>query len=102
MNYENYIEKLVRGKGVGMVNWPAGVDFKRMSLQSAIGPLQILLDSLKSGTMRWKKLTARETDQLIAQYEEMVGTGEIAGKKKPRTTATRKAKKAAIVEGEEG
>ncbi|KAJ7790892.1 hypothetical protein B0H14DRAFT_3501133 [Mycena olivaceomarginata] len=102
MNYENYIEKLVRGKGVGMVNWPAGVDFKRMSLQSAIGPLQILLDSLKSGTTRWKKLTARETDQLIAQYEEMVGTGEIAGKKKPRTTATRKAKKAAIVEGEEG
>ncbi|KAJ7788158.1 hypothetical protein B0H14DRAFT_3504537 [Mycena olivaceomarginata] len=102
MNYENYIEKLVRGKGVGMVNWLAGVDFERMSLQSAIGPLQTLLDSLKSGTTWWKKLTARETEQLIAQYEEMVGNGEVAGKKKSRSTATRKAKKAAIVEEEEG
>jgi hypothetical protein len=102
MNYESYIEKLVRGKGVGMVNWPAGVDFKRMSLQSAIGPLQTLLDSLKSGTTRWKKLTARETEQLIAQYEEMVRNGEVAGKKKSRSTATRKAKKTAIVEEEEG
>ncbi|KAF8145751.1 hypothetical protein K438DRAFT_1629559, partial [Mycena galopus ATCC 62051] len=56
MNYESYIEKLVCGKGVGLVNWPDGVDFKRMSLQSAVGPLQILLDSLKCGTTRWKKL----------------------------------------------
>ncbi|KAJ7687989.1 hypothetical protein B0H14DRAFT_3533638 [Mycena olivaceomarginata] len=87
-------------QGVGLVNWPDGVDFKRMSLQSAIGPLQILLDSLKSGTTRWKKLTAGEKEQLIAKYEEMVGNGEIAGKKKSRRTATRKAKKAAIEEEE--
>jgi hypothetical protein len=100
MNYENYIEKLVRGKGVGLVNWPAGVDFKRMSLQSAIGPLQTLLDSLKSGTTRWKKLTAAEKEKLIAQYEEMVDKGEVAGKKS-RSMAARKAKKAAVVEGDE-
>ena len=33
MNYESYIPKLVQGKGVGLVNWPEGVEFKRMSLQ---------------------------------------------------------------------
>ncbi|KAF8162029.1 hypothetical protein K438DRAFT_1449258, partial [Mycena galopus ATCC 62051] len=60
MNYESYIAKLVQGKGVGLVNWPEGVDFKRMSLQSAIGPLEKLLDSLKCGTTRWKNLTAAE------------------------------------------
>jgi hypothetical protein len=67
MTYEGYIDKLVRGKGVGLVNWPEGVDFKCMSLQSVIGPLEKLLDSLKCGTTRWKVLTAGEKQQLIAQ-----------------------------------
>ncbi|KAJ7819083.1 hypothetical protein B0H14DRAFT_2293064, partial [Mycena olivaceomarginata] len=56
MNYESYIKSLVLGKNVGLVNWPQGVDFKRMSLQSAIGPLRILYNSLKCGTTRWKVL----------------------------------------------
>ncbi|KAF8185875.1 hypothetical protein K438DRAFT_1485949, partial [Mycena galopus ATCC 62051] len=90
MNYESYIEKLVRGKGVGLVNWPDGVDFKCMSLQSAIGPLQTLLDSLKCSTTRWKRLTAAEKEKLIAQYEEMVGNGEIAVKKKSRSRRSTK------------
>ncbi|KAJ7846826.1 hypothetical protein B0H14DRAFT_3454093 [Mycena olivaceomarginata] len=80
MTYEGYIDKLVRGKGVGLVNWPEGVDFKRMSLQSVIGPLEKLLDSLKCGTTRWKVLTAGEKQQLIAQYEEMVERGEVKAK----------------------
>ncbi|KAJ7808471.1 hypothetical protein B0H14DRAFT_3482313 [Mycena olivaceomarginata] len=46
MTYKGYIDKLVRGKGVGLVNWPEGVDFKCMSLQSVIGLLEKLLDSL--------------------------------------------------------
>ncbi|KAF8128325.1 hypothetical protein K438DRAFT_2140505 [Mycena galopus ATCC 62051] len=100
MNYESYIEKLMRGKGVGLVNWPDGVDFKRMSLQSAIGPLQTLLDSLKCGIMRWKRLMAAEKEKLIAQYKEMVGNGEIAVKKKSRSR--RSTKNAVIVEEDEG
>ncbi|KAF8183273.1 hypothetical protein K438DRAFT_1599756, partial [Mycena galopus ATCC 62051] len=107
MNYESYISKLVHGKGVGLINWPDGVDFKRMSLQSAVGPLQTLLDSLKCGTTRWKTLTAAEKQQLTAQFEEMVANGEVKVKEKqPRKTKPRKAKKRAIVEedeeGEEG
>ncbi|KAF8177171.1 hypothetical protein K438DRAFT_1978813 [Mycena galopus ATCC 62051] len=87
MTYEGYIEKIVLGKGVGLVNWPNGVDFKRMSLQSVIGPLQTLYNSLKSGTTRWK-------------FEEMVENGEIMVKEKARKA--RKTRKAAIVEeGEE-
>ncbi|KAJ7741226.1 hypothetical protein B0H14DRAFT_2296529, partial [Mycena olivaceomarginata] len=54
MNYESYIKSLVLGKNVGIVNWPQGVDFKRMSLQASA--LRILYDSLKCGTTRWKVL----------------------------------------------
>ncbi|KAF8181395.1 hypothetical protein K438DRAFT_1767895 [Mycena galopus ATCC 62051] len=72
MNYENYIKSLVRGKNMGLMNWPHGVDFKRMSLQSAIRPLQILYDSLKCGTTRWKVLTATEKRQLIENHDTMV------------------------------
>ncbi|KAJ7742759.1 hypothetical protein B0H14DRAFT_3515076 [Mycena olivaceomarginata] len=99
MTYEGYINKLVRGKGVGLVNWPEGVDFKHMSLQSVIGPLEKLLDSLKCGTTRWKVLTAGEKQQLIAQYEEMVEQGEVKVKLgKTRKAKSRKAAKGPIVE----
>ncbi|KAJ7803510.1 hypothetical protein B0H14DRAFT_2613214 [Mycena olivaceomarginata] len=101
MNYENYISKLVYGKGVGLVNWPDGVDFKRMSLQSAVGPLQTLLDSLKCGTTRWKVLTSAEKQKLIEQYDEMVKKGEVKVKEKTKGRKERKAKKGVIVEDEE-
>ncbi|KAJ7790837.1 hypothetical protein B0H14DRAFT_2625609 [Mycena olivaceomarginata] len=101
MNYENYISKLVRGKGVGLVNWPDSVDFKRMSLQSAVGPLQTLLDSLKCGTTRWKVLTSAEKQKLIEQYDEMVKKGEVKVKEKTKGRKERKAKKGVIVEDEE-
>ncbi|KAF8187334.1 hypothetical protein K438DRAFT_1764942 [Mycena galopus ATCC 62051] len=101
MNYESYILKLVRGKGVGLINWPDGVDFKCMSLQSAVGPLQTLLDSLKCGMTRWKTLTVAEKQQLTAQFEEMVANGEVKVKEKqPRKTKPTKAKKRAIIEEE--
>ncbi|KAJ7111069.1 hypothetical protein C8R44DRAFT_585017, partial [Mycena epipterygia] len=54
MNYENYIRSMVEAKNIGLVGWPQGVTFKRMSLQSTILPLQILHDALKAGTCRWK------------------------------------------------
>ena len=95
MNYESYIPKLVQGKGVGLVNWPEGVEFKRMSLQSAVGPMQTLLDSLKSGVTRWKVLTTAEKKKLTDQYTEMVEKGEIKVKEKaPKKTNPRRAKRA--------
>ncbi|KAJ7143089.1 hypothetical protein C8R43DRAFT_891959, partial [Mycena crocata] len=60
MNYENYIKALVLGKGVGLVGWPEGVEFKRMSKQSAIGPLRSLHAALKDGTCHWKELSETE------------------------------------------
>ncbi|KAJ7832764.1 hypothetical protein B0H14DRAFT_3463206 [Mycena olivaceomarginata] len=79
MNYESYIKLLMLGKNIGIVNWPQGVDFKRMSLQSAIGPLRILYDSLKCGTTRWKVLSTGEKKQLIANHDTMVAAGEGGG-----------------------
>ncbi|KAJ7127722.1 hypothetical protein C8R44DRAFT_616192, partial [Mycena epipterygia] len=86
MNYENYVPSLVQGRNVGLVNWPQGVTFKRMSLQSAIGPLRTLRDALKCGTCKWKVLSAKEKAQLIEQYDEMVESGEIT-KKAPKKRA---------------
>ncbi|KAJ6489693.1 hypothetical protein DFH09DRAFT_859534, partial [Mycena vulgaris] len=60
MNYENYISALVEGKNMGLLGWPEGAEFKRMSKQSAIGPLRILRDALRSRTCKWKVLTAGE------------------------------------------
>ncbi|KAJ6448985.1 hypothetical protein C8R45DRAFT_947632 [Mycena sanguinolenta] len=83
MNYENYIPKLVQGKGMGLVNWPNGVEFKRMLLQSAASLMQILLDSLKSGVTCWKVLTTAEKKKLTDQYNEMVERGEVKVKRAP-------------------
>ncbi|KAJ7159181.1 hypothetical protein C8R43DRAFT_1124401 [Mycena crocata] len=94
MNYENYINALVLGKGVGLVGWPAGVAFKRMSKQSAIGPLRKLRDVLKDGTCHWKVLSEKEKRRLTAQFKEMVEEGEVVVKEKKSKKAGKKVKDA--------
>jgi hypothetical protein len=104
MNYESYIKSLVLGKNVGLVNWPQGVDFKRMSLQSAIGPLRILYDSLKCGTTRWKVLSTAEKKQLMENHNAMVAAGDVREKKRnsrPKRTASKRGEHAEGSEGEE-
>ncbi|KAF8212964.1 hypothetical protein K438DRAFT_1566417, partial [Mycena galopus ATCC 62051] len=82
MNYENYINSMVEGKNVGLVGWPQGVAFKRMSLQSALPPLKILRDALKAGTCRWKVLTCTERERILENFEDMIEKGE--AKVKPK------------------
>ncbi|KAJ6542103.1 hypothetical protein DFH09DRAFT_1322729, partial [Mycena vulgaris] len=82
MNYENYISSMVEGKNVGLVGWPQGVAFKRMSLQSALPPLKILHDALKAGTCRWKVLTPTERERIVEKFEDMVEKGEVKVKPK--------------------
>ncbi|KAJ7861408.1 hypothetical protein B0H14DRAFT_3445338 [Mycena olivaceomarginata] len=80
MNYENYIKSLV-------------VDFKRMSLQSAIRPLRILYDSLKCGKTRWKVLSAVEKKQLMENHNAMVAAGDMQEKKhnsRPKRMASKR------------
>ncbi|KAJ6470480.1 hypothetical protein C8R45DRAFT_1104896 [Mycena sanguinolenta] len=102
MNYMNYIKTFVVGKNIGLVNWPDGVDFKRMSLQSSVGPVRILLNSLKSGITRWKTLTSTKKKQLVDKYDEMLKRGEVEAPKarskkaQPSRTAAKRAKKAAV------
>ncbi|KAJ7436805.1 hypothetical protein B0H11DRAFT_1669462, partial [Mycena galericulata] len=88
MNYDNYISALVEGQNLGLLGWPEGVMFKRMSKQSAIGPLRTLRDALRSGTCRWKVLTPSEKRRVLAQFKEMVEKGD-ATEKAPKA---RKAK----------
>ncbi|KAJ7708493.1 hypothetical protein B0H14DRAFT_3525487 [Mycena olivaceomarginata] len=58
-----------------MIKQAYGVDFKRMSKQSAIGPLRTLRDALKAGTCRWAVLTASQKKQLLSEFKKM-RTGE--------------------------
>ncbi|KAJ7369227.1 hypothetical protein DFH08DRAFT_676878 [Mycena albidolilacea] len=90
MNYENYIRSIVQGKNIGLVGWPQGVAFKRMSLQSAITPLQILRDALRAGTCRWKVLTPTERERIIKNFEDMVEKGEVKVKARKSSRATTK------------
>ncbi|KAJ7831317.1 hypothetical protein B0H14DRAFT_3464161 [Mycena olivaceomarginata] len=90
MNYENYIRSIVEGKNVGLVGWPQGVVFKRMSLQSAIPPLQILRDALRAGTCRWKVLTPTERERIIKNFEDMVEKEEVKVKARKLSRATTK------------
>ncbi|KAJ7430371.1 hypothetical protein B0H11DRAFT_1722741, partial [Mycena galericulata] len=89
MNYDNYINALVEGQNLGMLGWPEGVAFKRMSKQSAIGPLRTLRDALRSGTCRWKALTPSEKARLLKQWDEMVERGD-ATENAPKPKRARK------------
>ncbi|KAJ6524702.1 hypothetical protein DFH09DRAFT_1095966 [Mycena vulgaris] len=86
---------LVEEKNVGLVGWPEGVDFKHMSLQSKIGPLRILRDALRCGTVRWKVLSAGEKKRLVDQFREMVKTGEVQEKAGKAKTARKGSSRAA-------
>ncbi|KAJ7112797.1 hypothetical protein C8R43DRAFT_961794 [Mycena crocata] len=100
MNFANYIKAMVYGKGVGLVGWPKGVPFKRMSLQSSIGPLRKLRDALRAGTCRWKaRLSDDEKEELAAKFNRWVSKGlaeapvekdtEKTTRKKKTTTASK-------------
>ncbi|KAJ7430374.1 hypothetical protein B0H11DRAFT_1943099 [Mycena galericulata] len=96
MNYDNYIKAIVEGKNLGLLGWPEGVEFKRMSKQSAIGPLRALHDALKAGTCHWKVLTASEKSRLVAQFEDMVKNGEATQKVRKATERGKKVGKTAV------
>ncbi|KAJ7803917.1 hypothetical protein B0H14DRAFT_2612911 [Mycena olivaceomarginata] len=76
MNYENYIKVLVQGRGVGLLVWPKEVEFKRMGKQSSLGPLRILYDHLKDGRTKWVKLSRRQEEKIVEEFEEMVREGK--------------------------
>ncbi|KAF8200540.1 hypothetical protein K438DRAFT_2015752 [Mycena galopus ATCC 62051] len=76
MNFENYIAKFVKGRGIGLMGWPKHVAFKRMGKQSIIGDLKILYQALKDGSCRWMKLSKKQQEELIKEEEEKIENGE--------------------------
>ncbi|KAJ7796126.1 hypothetical protein B0H14DRAFT_2620218 [Mycena olivaceomarginata] len=73
---QNYIKVLVQGRGVGLLVWPQGGEFKRMGKQSSLGPLRILYDHLKDGRTKWVKLSRRQEEKIVEEFEEMVREGK--------------------------
>ncbi|KAJ7194192.1 hypothetical protein GGX14DRAFT_576511 [Mycena pura] len=90
MNYENYIKSMVEGKNIGLIGWPQGVAFKRMSLQSALPPLKILRDALNAGSCRWKVLPPSERQRILDNFEDMVEKGEAPVKATKRSSAKKR------------
>ncbi|KAJ7071766.1 hypothetical protein B0H15DRAFT_741436, partial [Mycena belliarum] len=86
MNYENYIKAVVEKYNVGLIGWPAGVDFKRMSMQSSLVPLGTLRDALKDGSCRWKVLSASQKAELLEKFGDMVRSGEVVEKSRKERT----------------
>ncbi|KAJ7681539.1 hypothetical protein B0H14DRAFT_3678214 [Mycena olivaceomarginata] len=80
MNFQNYIKTLVLGRGVGLLVWPDGVDFKRMGKQSSLAPLRILYDHLKDGRTKWVKLSRKQQDKIVEEFKEMVQEGKFEEK----------------------
>ncbi|KAJ7671762.1 hypothetical protein B0H14DRAFT_3538148 [Mycena olivaceomarginata] len=80
MNFQNYIKTLVLGRGVGLLVWPDGVDFKRMGKQSSLAPLRILYDHLKDGRTKWVKLSRKQQDKIVEEFKEMVQEGKLEEK----------------------
>ncbi|KAJ7170397.1 hypothetical protein C8R43DRAFT_944913 [Mycena crocata] len=103
MNYDGYIKSIVEKKGFGLVGWPKETEFKRMSLQSAIGPLHALHKALVTDrTCYWKKLTPSEKERILAQFDEMVESGEVVEKvRKVKGRSASKKSKPAVEEDEE-
>ncbi|KAJ7692513.1 hypothetical protein B0H14DRAFT_2651654 [Mycena olivaceomarginata] len=75
----NYIKVLVQGRGVGLLVWPKEVEFKRMGKQSSLGPLRTLYDHLKDGRTKWVKLSRRQEEKIVEEFEEMVREGKTQG-----------------------
>ncbi|KAJ7129035.1 hypothetical protein C8R43DRAFT_1134316 [Mycena crocata] len=102
MNYENYVNSIVKKKGFGLVGWPKETPFKRMSKQSAIGPLRALHTALKKGDCHWKALTPGEKSRILAQFDDMVEKGEVVEKvRKTKGKSAGKSKSKAMAEEEE-
>ncbi|KAJ7304807.1 hypothetical protein DFH08DRAFT_665398, partial [Mycena albidolilacea] len=76
MNFERYIEAIVRKWGVGLLKWPDSVDFKRMSKQTTIGNLQTLYADLKDGSCKWVKLSKQQQQKIEAEFEALVRSGK--------------------------
>ncbi|KAJ7683512.1 hypothetical protein B0H14DRAFT_2654771 [Mycena olivaceomarginata] len=58
MNFQNYIKTLVLGRGVGLLVWPDGVDFK----------------------IKWVKLSRKQQDKIVEEFKEMVQEGKLEEK----------------------
>ncbi|KAF8153708.1 hypothetical protein K438DRAFT_1987416 [Mycena galopus ATCC 62051] len=76
MNFKRYIQVIVQRWGVGLLTWPYGVDFKRMSRQTTIGNLQKLYNDLMDGSCKWVKLSKKQQQEIEEEFEEMVRSGK--------------------------
>lgn len=91
MNYVNYHNSIVEARRAKLVGWPKGIKFANPSDIGILKDLRILRDDLRSGKCFWKKLSAVEVDEHMAEIEERREQGEIVGKpRKKRVSKKRK------------
>jgi hypothetical protein len=93
MNYINYDIKVVQAHQVKLVGWTYS-SFVSPGEISAVSDLQCLRDALKIGTCKWVRLTTRELNKHMQEYEKRCQAGEVVPKKRKERNDKGKKRKA--------
>lgn len=88
MQYEKYDTLIVHKYGVVLEGWTHEKWERPSNLGTAISPLIQLYSAFKDGTCKFRRLTAEEHAQHIAEYENKIASGQtIVKPRKKRTDA---------------
>ncbi|KAJ6591880.1 hypothetical protein B0H10DRAFT_2233197 [Mycena sp. CBHHK59/15] len=76
MEYVQYEEKIVHGRGFKLIGWTAPHLVNPSELSSSLAPLKQLVHALKTNACRFVKLTPTERQERIDRYNEEVAAGQ--------------------------
>jgi uncharacterized membrane protein YukC len=76
MEYVQYEEKIVHGRGLKLIGWTAPRLVNPSELSSSLAPLKALVHALKTNTCRFEKLTPTERQERIKKYNDEVAAGQ--------------------------
>jgi hypothetical protein len=94
MQYVNYETNIVIRYGVELVGWTHPKWANPSELSTSLGPLQVLLDAIDSGSCKFVKLTRDQQKQREAAYNAKLKSGEVTQRaRKPRKDLGKKRKR---------
>lgn len=76
MNYSNYKVDIIKQYNVVLEGWPEKVPFTPPSAMDKMDDVRRLLEDLRMGTCRWRKVTAAELKEVNTELEKEAGAGK--------------------------
>jgi hypothetical protein len=93
MSYIHYDTKVVETYQVKLIGWPHPT-FVSPGEISTVSEIRCLRDVLKIGTCKWVRLTTRELNNHMMEYEKRCQAGEVVPKKRKERSDKGKKRKA--------